>query len=154
MPSFTHSLNIIGRCTQMQRSAGLKKLGICGGQVPYLLRLCRCPGLTQEELAKALYFNKSTVTRQIAALEKQGLVRREPSREDRRCQLVYPTERALEIIPLVRELVHGWNDYLLADMTADERDQLQALMERVSQRARDFIDREVGWDGRNGSWAI
>ena len=147
MPSFTHSLNIIGRCTQMQRSVGLKKLGICGGQVPYLLRLCRCPGLTQEELAKALYFNKSTVTRQIAALEKQGLVRREPSREDRRCQLVYPTEQALEIIPLVRELVHGWNDYLLADMTADERDQLQALMERVSQRARDFIDREVGWDG-------
>ena len=147
MPSFTHSLNIIGRCTQMQRSAGLKKLGICGGQVPYLLRLCRCPGLTQEELAKALYFNKSTVTRQIAALEKQGLVRREPSPEDRRCQLVYPTEWALEIIPLVRELVRGWNDYLLADMTADERDQLQALMERVSQRARDFIDREVGWDG-------
>lgn len=115
--------------------------------MPYLLRLCRCPGLTQEELAKALYFNKSTVTRQIAALEKQGLVRREPSREDRRCQLVYPTEQALEIIPLVRELVRGWNDYLLADMTADERDQLQALMERVSQRARDFIDREVGWDG-------
>ena len=147
MPSFTHSLNIIGRCTQMQRSVGLKKLGICGGQVPYLLRLCRCPGLTQEELAKALYFNKSTVTRQISALEKQGLVRREPSREDLRCQLVYPTERALEIIPLVRELVRGWNDYLLADMTADERDQLQALMERVSQRARDYIDREVGWDG-------
>ena len=25
-------------------------------------------------------------------------------------------------------------------------DQLQALMERVSQRARDYIDREVGWD--------
>ena len=72
MPSFTHSLNIIGRCTQMQRGAVLKELGVCGGQVPYLLRLCRCPGLTQEELAKALYFNKSTVTRQIAALERQG----------------------------------------------------------------------------------
>ena len=71
MPSFTHSLNIIGRCTQMQRGAVLKELGICGGQVPYLLRLCRCPGLTQEELAKALYFNKSTVTRQIAALERE-----------------------------------------------------------------------------------
>lgn len=146
MPSFTHSLNIIGRCTQMQRSAGLKKLGICGGQVPYLLRLCRCPGISQEELARALYFNKSTVTRQIAALERQGLVRRELSPEDRRRQLVYPTERALEIAPKIRELVCGWNDYLLADLTEEERLQLQALMERVSQRARDYIDREVGWD--------
>ena len=54
MPSFTHSLNIIGRCTQMQRGAVLKELGVCGGQVPYLLRLCRCPGLTQEELAVRL----------------------------------------------------------------------------------------------------
>ena len=96
--------------------------------------------------AKALYFNKSTVTRQIAALERQGLVRREPCPEDRRCQLVYPTERALEIVPKVRKLVCGWNDHLLAELSEDERDQLQALMERVSQRARDYIDREVGWD--------
>ncbi len=146
MPSFTHSLNIIGRCTQMERSAVLKELGVCGGQVPYLLRLCRCPGISQEELARALYFNKSTVTRQIAALERQGLVRRELSPEDRRRQLVYPTERALEIAPKIRELVCGWNDYLLADLTEEERLQLQALMERVSQRARDYIDREVGWD--------
>ena len=146
MPSFTHSLNIIGRCTQMERSAVLKELGVCGGQVPYLLRLCRCPGISQEALARALYFNKSTVTRQIAALERQGLVRRELSPEDRRRQLVYPTERALEIAPKIRELVCGWNDYLLADLTEEERLQLQALMERVSQRARDYIDREVGWD--------
>ena len=146
MPSFTHSLNIIGRCTQMERSAVLKELGVCGGQVPYLLRLCRCPGISQEELARALYFNKSTVTRQIAALERQGLVRRELSPEDRRRQLVYPTERALEIAPKIRELVCGWNDYLLADLTEEERLQLQALMERISQRARDYIDREVGWD--------
>ena len=146
MPSFTHSLNIIDRCTQMERSAVLKELGVCGGQVPYLLRLCRCPGISQEELARALYFNKSTVTRQIAALERQGLVRRELSPEDRRRQLVYPTERALEIAPKIRKLVCGWNDYLLADLTEEERLQLQALMERVSQRARDYIDREVGWD--------
>ena len=79
-------------------------------------------------------------------LERQGLVRREPCPEDRRCQLVYPTERALEIVPKVRKLVCDWNDHLLAELSEDERRQLQALMERVSQRARDYIDREVGWD--------
>ena len=54
MPSFTHSLNIIGRCTQMERSDKLKRLGVCGGQVPYLLRLCRRPGLSQEEMAEQM----------------------------------------------------------------------------------------------------
>ena len=96
--------------------------------------------------AQQLGVARSVVTRQIAALERQGLVRREPCPEDRRCQLVYPTERALEIVPKIRKLVCDWNDHLLAELSEDERDQLQALMERVSQRARDYIDREVGWD--------
>ncbi len=88
----------------------------------------------------------NTAVQRARELERQGLVRREPCPEDRRCQLVYPTERALEIVPKVRKLVCGWNDHLLAELSEDERDQLQALMERVSQRARDYIDREVGWD--------
>ena len=74
MPNFTHSLNIVGRCTQMQRGQELKDLGICGGQVPYLLRLCRQPGLRQEELARGLYVNKSTAARVISNLEKAGFV--------------------------------------------------------------------------------
>ena len=123
MPSFTHSLNIIGRCTQMERSDKLKRLGGCGGQVPYLLRLCRRPGLSQEEIAQALYLNKSSVARQI------------------------PTEKALSMLPLLVETVRGWNDYLLDGMDADERAQLEAIMERISARARAYIEREVGWDG-------
>lgn len=147
MPSFTHSLNIIGRCTQMERSDKLKRLGVCGGQVPYLLRLCRRPGLSQEEIAQALYLNKSSVARQIACLEKQELVYRKPSPDDRRRLLVYPTEKALSMLPLLVETVRGWNDYLLDGMGADERAQLEAIMERISARARAYIEREVGWDG-------
>ena len=146
MPSFTYNLNITGRCTQMQRGEKLRNYGICGGQVPYLLRLCRCPGLSQEEIARALYVNKSTAARQIANLEKAGYVERRPSPDDRRRQLVYPTERALEILPEIREAVHGWNDYLLDGFSEAERAQLQSMMEKVSERARAYIDREVGWD--------
>ena len=147
MPSFTHSLNIIGRCTQMERSDKLKQFGICGGQVPYLLRLCRCPGLSQEEIAQALYLNKSSVARQIACLEKQELVYRKPSPDDRRRLLVYPTEKALSMLPALTKTVRGWNDYLLEGMDADERAQLEAMMERISARARAYIEHEVGWDG-------
>lgn len=147
MPSFTHSLNIIGRCTQMERSDALKELGICGGQVPYLLRLCRCPGLSQEELARALYLNKSSVTRQIANLEREGLVYRKSSPDDRRRLLVYPTEKAISLLPRLKETVCSWNDYLMEGLSGEEREQLEAIMERVSERARAYIEREVGWDG-------
>ena len=147
MPSFTHSLNIIGRCTQMERSDALKELGICGGQVPYLLRLCHCPGLSQEEIAQALYLNKSSVARQIANLEKQELVYRKCSPDDRRRLLVYPTEKALSMLPKLIQTVREWNDYQLEGLADEERAQLEAIMERVSMRARAYIEREVGWDG-------
>lgn len=146
MPNFTHSLNIVGRCTQMQRGQALKELGICGGQVPYLLRLCRCPGLTQEDLAKALYVNKSTAARVIANLEKSGYVERRPSPEDRRCHQLFPTEQAMAALPQIRETVRGWNDYLLEEFTEEERAALIDMLARVSARAQAYIQREVGWD--------
>ena len=147
MPSFVGNLNRISRCTQMQRGGKLKKYGICGGQVPYLLRLCRFPGLSQEEVARALYVNKSTAARQIANLEKAGLVERRPSEEDRRKLLVYPTQRALELQPEIREMVVSWNSYLLEEFSEEEQALLQSMMDRVACRAQAYIEREVGWDG-------
>ena len=146
MPNFTHSLNVVGRCTQMQRNQALKDAGVGGGQVPYLLRLCRLPGQTQEELAKALYVNKSTAARTIASLEKSGYVERRPSPEDRRCHLLYPTQKALDALPEVRGIVHDWNDYLLDGFTEEEKEALVSMLARVSERAQAYIQREVGWD--------
>ena len=146
MAAFSHNLNIVGRCTQMQRSQKLKPLGICGGQVPYLLRLCREPGLTQEEIAEALYVNKSTAARQVNSLERAGFVERRVSAEDRRCMRVYPTDRALAALPQLRETVQEWNEYLLDGFTESERATLLQMMERVAGRAQAYIQREVGWD--------
>ena len=146
MAKLTYNLNIIARCTQMQRGQALKALGVCGGQVPYLLRLCRCPGLTQEEIARALYVNKSTAARQITSLEKAGFVERRTSAQDRRCLQVYPTQHALDILPQIRQAVESWNDYLLDGLTDAEREQMLSMLTRVSDRARAYIEREVGWD--------
>lgn len=146
MAAFTHNLNVIARCTMMQRTQEFKSLGISGGQAPYLLRLCRNPGLTQEALARALYVNKSTAARTINHLEKAGYVERRPSAEDRRCLTLYPTEAALEALPRIREVIREWNGYLLEDFDDGERERLMAMMEKVSQRAQAYICREGEWE--------
>lgn len=146
MPNFTHSLNIVARCTRMQREGKLKSLQIGGGQVPYLLRLHRCPGLTQEELAKALYVNKSTAARAIANLERAGYVERRPSPDDRRRYLLFLTEKAEIVLPQVRSTVHEWNDYLLEDFTEEEQEALVGMLERVAKRAQKYIQSEGTWE--------
>ncbi len=136
LAGFTHNINIIARCTKMQRSTQLSQFNLCGGQVPYLLKLCRRPGMTQEALAREMYVNKSTAARVIGRMEQAGLVERRPSAEDKRCVEIYPTQKALDALPAIHRTVREWNDYLLADLTNEERDTLMDLIGRVSSRAQ------------------
>ena len=129
----------------MERGAALKEYGLCGGQAMYLFRLCHEPGLSQDEVARRLYVNKSNVARQVARLEQQGYVIRKSSPEDKRVQLVYPTEKAIELLPFLQGMVRNWNQYLLEGLTEEEKEKLEAVMEKISQRARDYIEKEVGW---------
>lgn len=146
MPNFTHNINIISRCTTMQRSEQLQSLGLCGGQAPYLLQLCRHPGQTQEELSRAMYVNKSTVARQIAHLEQKGFVDRRPCDKDRRCIRLYPTQQALDALPAIRNVIRDWNDYLICELSEEEQAILHSALARMSARAQAYVQREVRWD--------
>ena len=83
--------------------------------------------------------NKSSVTRQLAALEEKGYIRREPDPNDRRSLLVYPTDQALALKERMRHVLRDWNAYLTADFTDEEREQLSRLMERVAERAEAYV---------------
>lgn len=61
----------------------------------YLVRLVlQHPGLAQNDIAPALQLEKSTVTRFLHHLEKQGLVTRRLEKEGERRKSVYPTRKA------------------------------------------------------------
>ena len=72
MEHLTRAVNIITRCTGLYRDEALAEVGLTSCQVPYMMRICRQPGWTQEELARDLYVHKSSVTRTLAALENGG----------------------------------------------------------------------------------
>ena len=70
MPSFMRQINIISRCSAMVRNDALADTGLKGSQYAYILTLCRHPGISQEQLSRHIYINKSNVTRHLAQLEK------------------------------------------------------------------------------------
>ena len=148
MHPFMKQISVIYRCAMMYRENELGETGLAGNHTPCLLALYRNPGISQEELARQVHHNKSTITRQLAALEAGGYVRREPSPDDRRATLVYPTEKALALQGRIRSILHGWNDYLTADLTEDERETLSRLIERVTERAERYVN---GGDSTCGS---
>ena len=139
MHPFMKQISVIYRCAMMYRENELNDTGLAGNHTPCLMALYRHPGISQEELARRIHNNKSTITRQLCALEAAGYVRREPSPDDRRVTLVWPTEKALAIEARIRDVMHGWNAYLTEELTDEEKAVLSGLMDRITARAEDYV---------------
>ena len=139
MHPFMRQISITYRCAMRFRERELADTGLAGCQTPYLTQLYREPGISQEELARRLNVNKSSVTRQLAALEDSGYVRREPSATDKRILLVYPTEKANQLKSRLFACYHNWSHYLTQDFTDEEQALLSDLMTRIAARAEDYV---------------
>ena len=99
--------------------------------------------LRAERLAGALYSGNLRraghyATRQLAMLEENGFVLRRRSESDRRAVEVYPTQKAEETLSAVRAVYRSWREKLFYDLTSEERDRLESLLERLARRAEDI----------------
>lgn len=140
MNSFTKNITTISRCANQFRSDHLEGTGLKGGQHSLITNLCRTPGISQEQLSKLTYMNKSNVARQLAHLEEGGFVTRHYSATDKRVTLVYPTEKALQLLPQIIEIHQTWREYLTQGFTPEELALFSSFLDRAAQRAKEYVD--------------
>ena len=150
MDSFMRCVSRTARCAGLYRGEKLESIGLNGGQHTYILNICRNPGVSQEQLSRLLYINKSNVARQLANLEQNGFVTRVPDGEDRRILRVYPTQKALDACPVVQKVLADWQNYVMADFTPEEREQLTGLMQRVVERAAAYAEKQLRPENEGG----
>ena len=142
MPTLNYYLNALGRCGTAFREDRLQGTDIGANDFPYLFRICRHPGLSQDALARALYVHKCRVTRCVSRLEAAGYLTRTQDPADKRALLLYPTQKALEALPLLREINAAWQEALTADFTPEEAAQFHTLLERALVNARATVEKE------------
>lgn len=133
---FMKELGEVWRCANLYRTAQYESLGIGSYQDSYILQICRSPGISQEELSSLIFVHKSNVARQLSSLEEKGFITRTPDPQDRRSLLVYPTQKALDAIPAIREVHRSWNERVLAGFTPEEREFFEKCTERLAENAK------------------
>lgn len=148
MDSLMRYINRTARCATMYRSFALESEGISGHQHVYILNICRNPGISQDSLAKMIFVNKSNVARQVATLEQNGYIVRQPSENDRRVMRLYPTQKAIDVLPKVHEVTSHWNAYLLAEFTEEQREQLFSMLAVVMNRAAEYVETQEGGENK------
>jgi DNA-binding MarR family transcriptional regulator len=132
-------MNNITRSQAMFLTEGLMKQGIVdvsAANSPLMLSVCRAPGRSQEEIAHDICLDKSTVARSLVQLEERGYIVRIPKTEDKRCLLVYPTDKMYELIPSVRRIISDWYDHILEGVSDEELEFFHSVLIRLEQNAR------------------
>ena len=77
---------------------------------------------------------------QVAVLEEDGFVQRLPSEADKRVMELYPTQKTLELLPQISEILMCWENCLTQDLTEEEKENLSTLMRKMSLRATRYME--------------
>lgn len=108
-----------------------------------LTRVVRDSPITTSEISRALALDVSTLSRQLSALERQGLVRRERKDDDRRAYLLHPTDEGERIFAALLDRWVDAIDEFLADWPSERVDAFATEFSDFVRHLRVFAERAV-----------
>ena len=103
-------------------------------QLGALALIAANPGISQSAVAGALRFDRSTLVQIIDRLEEKGLVVRQMSATDRRSHALQMTAPGEVLLSELKKLVAGHEDHMARRLSAQERETLIELLQRVYQQ--------------------
>ncbi|MNR42715.1 transcriptional regulator SlyA [compost metagenome] len=90
-------------------------------------------GTAVSALAGLLGVKATSLSRMLNNMEESGLIYRETSEGDKRSVKVYLTPFGIEKRKLARDVVISFNEYLNEKLSAKEKEQLIATLEKINQ---------------------
>ena len=140
MSQIIRDITEIARTGSQYRADRLAPMGLKACHASYLTEICDCPGISQDGLARRIYINKSNVARQAAVLEEEGFILRRPSAVDKRVMELYPTQKALDLLPQLLGILNCWEEWLTQELSDEEREQLSGLLTKMKSRSAAYME--------------
>ncbi|GAA4519003.1 MarR family winged helix-turn-helix transcriptional regulator [Sphingobacterium thermophilum] len=104
----------------------------------YILINIHREGTPVSQIANSTGVRTTSLSRVLANLESLGFIYREISDKDKRSVKVFLTPLGVEKRKIAKDVVRGFNDYLNAHFTEQEREQLMNMLARVNDLANKY----------------
>jgi DNA-binding MarR family transcriptional regulator len=140
-PSILRHVSVLYRYSQMYFSKRLNPCEIGPGQYPYILRICRYPGISQDGLSEDLVIDKGTTAKAVKLLEAGGYITRKSDLEDKRIHRLVVTEKGERMKTVIDEVLEEWREILWDGFTNEEKMQAENLVKRMAANAAKGIKR-------------
>lgn len=128
-------INRYARLMARRVDDGLRDIGISASQLPVLVALKDGGRLTQKELAEACDVEQPSMAQLLTHMERDGLVRREPSPTDGRSSLISLTAAAHRKLEPGRAVLRRIDEQACAILTPAEREALAGMLLRLLEDA-------------------
>jgi DNA-binding MarR family transcriptional regulator len=126
-----HLISLAARGFARLSEARLKPLGFGVGHLPVLIALQAGLADTQRDLARFAKIEQPSMAQMLARMERDGLIKREPSDTDGRSSRIRLTRVAQDRLPDACAVLFEGNREALSGFTNDEVAQLAALITRL-----------------------
>lgn len=109
----------------------LREKDVGTAEIDLIHALRHRPGCTQAVLAELLHADKAAIARRTKNLEAKGYLIRRDAPNDRRSQLLYPTEKAESLRSSKAEIEASFYEYLTAALSQEEAAAFAATLHKL-----------------------
>jgi len=128
-----YKLNHLGRLLLAQVNQRIRPHGVTQGQLPVLCCLHDEEGQTQTELCRKIQVEQPTMANTLWRMERDGLIYRTPSAEDKRQSRIFLTEKTRPAIEAMQEKRNEVIARMTRHMSAEEQKTLYRLLDSAIQ---------------------
>lgn len=121
----------IAREAEMLVLRTLREEGVGTAEIDLFHALRHHPGCTQAALAELLHADKAAIARRTKNLETKGYLVRKDAPNDRRSQLLYPTEKAESLKSSKAEIEAAFYEYLTSTLSKEEAAAFAAALQKL-----------------------
>ena len=114
----------------------LRETDVGTAEIDLIHALRHNPGCTQAALAELLHADKAAIARRTKNLETKGYLVRRDAPNDRRSQLLYPTEKAERLKASKAEIEASFYEYLVSFLNAEEAASFAAMLEKLYKASK------------------
>lgn len=129
MPT-TPFISLIFRKHAKYLNKRMESVNLTFGLYPFLIEIYSNDGISQEDLAKILYLNESTVTRNLEKLEKRGLIVRTPQK---RKKIITITDEGIEVAKMVMDYDEKWDEIIKKDLNEEEYNNFKKTLIKIGE---------------------
>lgn len=132
-------ISLAYRKMQIYLTEQTEPLGLSSGLTPFVMITCENGEMPQNRFCTLLDISKGTAAKTLARLEELGYVRREENLLDGRSVMVYPTEKAREVYPYLRQIGSAWVGKMMEGLSPQEQADFFRTLSKISKNISDYF---------------